>query len=617
MFGGEYSVIYNEAEVLTKTLVRGRAILAGRGGDGKTWLLRRLFNQVLEKGDIPLFVDLKQWSGADYDAWQEWTAGDVHDAADFIVRRFTGFGIGTIEFDLLPPRTRKVIFIDGLNEITSKVGSEVLTVVDHLVSSQIGVSVVVADRLIRRELPNPQRWYIGSPLPLTSDEIARHLKSATYIHPSDIRSSPFFLDAELKYGLGGSRRAVALETLIAKHSGLKNGEIECAASGAFDAYKQSRSRTFSRSRFAEVAGNKVLEQLERAGMVRSQPGSNSYFIHHIVHDYLVATYVSRLPEDEWTPSLLRTVSFDASSFDAVELAFETLPDGKADRFLQKLYDWNLYAAGYALAKATETDCAVSKEMRTVIFSMLAEKCFDPILATRQRARDALLLMQLPEATRFRNTSSLGEVCAVVAEVESNVEWFVRWRDVFLGAEHGELTEEFLSEVRSANSIIGWTVANVAKRLRSDERVVAMLVALAKNDQNPTVRWRVAHILGAQPTRQALETLLCLIDEDRDGDVRYGATRSLIELATISTDQLRRDVAEAVRQRAAVFSENDRVARELRASLLVAHDLAPQGWMVFVRDCVRALFSQSEKRADRDLWRGCLNTAEALYQPPSP
>jgi hypothetical protein len=175
-------------------------------------------------------------------------------------------------------------------------------------------------------------------------------------------------------------------------------------------------------------------------------------------------HVARLDPAFWTPSLFRDLSFDASSFDAVELAFEQLAQAPADLFLQKLYDWNLYAAGYALAQRGQGDTPVGAEMRTVILAMLADKSFDPVVASRQRAADALRLMQIEEAAPFQEATTLVELCAVVDAVGSDVAWFNEWKEVFRISEIQAIRLATLAKITEGNSILGWTVANVAKRV---------------------------------------------------------------------------------------------------------------------------------------------------------
>lgn len=611
ILAGELGTTLHEAEVLDHSLSTGRAILSGRGGDGKTWLLRRLFRRAIDAGIVPVFIDLKQWTGSDYEGWKEWTQENVGAGADFLVRRFSGLGLGIIDLDRLPPNIRKIIFVDGLNEITAKVGLEVLTVLDEIVAYYMNTSVIVVDRLVRRDLPSPARWWIGTPLPLAADEIRRHLPKAAAVIENDLRSSPFFLDAALRSGAAGERRVTMLERMVHEHFGLAATEVVIVAGACFSAYSAARSRMFDVVAFREKVGQPILDKLEQSGAIRID-GANGFFQHHIAHDFLAATHVARLDPSLWTPALFRDLSFDASSFDAVELAFGQLAEVPADLFLQKLYDWNLYAAGYALAQRRQGDAPVGAEMRTVILAMLGDKCFDPVIATCQRAADALRLMQIEEAVPFRQAKTLAELCAVVDAVGSDVPWFNEWKTVFRISETQTIEPATLAKIIEDNSILGWTVANVAKRVADGDWILPQLAQWLANAPNATVRWRIAHVLGAIPRQEALHCLQELVDNDPDEDVRYGATRSLVELATIAGPELRDEASTAIADRAQSISRSDRIARELRSSLLVDASIAPAGWLSFVQACVQALFLSTERLGDRDLWRGCLNEAEKLY-----
>lgn len=611
IFGGELGTTLREDEVLDHSLSTGRAILSGRGGDGKTWLLRRLFKRAIDAGIVPVFIDLKQWTGADYEVWKEWTQDNSGAGADFLVRRFSGLELGIIDLDRLPPNLRKIIFVDGLNEITAKVGLEVLTVLDEIVAYYMNTSVIVVDRLVRRDLPSPARWWIGTPLPLAANEIRRHLPKGAAVVEDDLRSSPFFLDAALRSGTSGEGRVTMLDTMIHKHFGLADAEVGTVAEACFAAYSAARSRMFDVAAFAAKVGKPIFDKLEQSGAIKID-GANGFFQHHIAHDFLAATHVARLDAVHWTPSLFRELSFDASSFDAVELAFEQLAEGPADLFLQKLYDWNLYAAGYALAQRRRDDTPVDTEMRTVILAMLGDKCFDPVIATRQRASDALRLMQIEEAAPFRQATTLAELCAVVEAVGSNIPWFNEWKEVFRISETQVIEPAALAKIIEDNSILGWTVANVAKRVPDSGWILHQLAEWLAASPNATVRWRIAHVLGAIPGQESLHYLRDLIDNDADEDVRYGATRSLVELATISSPELRAEASATITQRASAISRSDRIARELRSSLLVDPSVAPSGWLAFVQSCVQALFLATEHLGERDSWRGCLNEAEKLY-----
>jgi hypothetical protein len=610
IFACRFRQVLDEEKILDSVLNRGRAILAGRGGDGKTWLLRRLYMQVLERGDMPLFLDLKQWTGADYEVWKQWTSNEVGDGADFLVRRFCGLDFGAIELDRVSPVVRKVLLVDGLNEITSPVGAQILRVLDELVRNQIHLSLVVADRLIRRELPNPARWSIGTPLPLSEEQVRAYLGSNSQV--DEILRCPFFLDAATRFHVEGSGRSQASKRFLVQHSGLAEAQLDRVAVAAFDAYRRFKSRIFDRAEFVGTAGEEPTRALELSDTLLSNADGTSYFVHHILHDYLAARQVASWPTEEWTSQTLTVLSFDSSSFDAVELVFEQLGGEKADLFLRRLYDWNLYAAGYALAQTQDANASTSAEMRTMIFAMLAEKRFDSILATRERANDALALMQLSDAKPFRDALSLGEIFRALNAIQSNEAWFNDWKGLFETESHSRLSIETLSSIRSLDSISGWTIANVAKRSIFQEGAPDALIGWLQGEANATIRWRIAHTLGACPTPAALDALLGLLDNDPDPYVRYGAIRSITEVAALANGELRQVILDAVAARADAISKQPKILGELRASLLMDAIMVPAEWLGFVRSIVRAMFVATDNTSERDLWRQCLNRAEELY-----
>ena len=72
----------------------------------------------------------------------------------------------------------------------------------------------------------------------------------------------------------------------------------------------------------------------------------------------------------------------------------------ADDFVRKIYDWNPYAAAYAIGDVEAPGSArVSSEMKLVMAAMLAERLWDIIEATVQRSRDAIGVLGTNEARR--------------------------------------------------------------------------------------------------------------------------------------------------------------------------------------------------------------------------
>ncbi len=412
--------------------------------------------------------------------------------------------------------------------------------------------------LLDASSPSGQSWSIGTTMPLRPDQVKAYLGNHAEVEPGDLLTSPFFLDAAISYGVEGPRRSLTSEKFLVVHGGLKAADLDLAAAAAFEVYKLSRSRVFDRSVFAQTAGERATAALENSATVVSWSDGKSYFAHHILHDYLASRHFAKLSTEAWTPQALSMLSFEASSFDAVELVFEQLDKERADLFLRHLYDWNLYAAGYALGQARDADTSVGSEMSTMIFAMLAEKRFDSILATRQRADDALALMQLSGAQPFRTASSLEGVFAALDSITSTETWFKDWSQLFRTKHDAALSADALASIRSPDSIIGWTVANVAKRTVAVGHAPDLLARWAQEEPNATVRWRIAHVLGAFPKSAALHELIRLLDSDPDGYVRYGAIRSIVELASQSDQTMQDAVANALGNRAEVIKSSPKL-----------------------------------------------------------
>lgn len=104
----------------------------------------------------------------------------------------------------------------------------------------------------------------------------------------------------------------------------------------------------------------------------------------------------------------------------------------------------------------------------------------------------------------------------------------------------------------------------------------------------------------------------MLDNDPDDSVRYGAIRSVIELAARADPELRNDVSEEVSARATPISEQPKISGELRRCLLVDANLVTPAWLSFVAEVVRSLFLAVDNTNERDLWRRCLGEAERLY-----
>jgi hypothetical protein len=600
-----------EDSLLESAIRNGRVVLAGRGGSGKTQLLLRIMRHAAQQGIAVFLLRLQEWAPEDYREWELWTKDSLADGASFLVERFSSPSTTLMQLDWLPPNVSKLLIVDGLNEVPARLGANILRAIDELTRKQVGTCSIVADRLVRRELPVPFRWELASVQPLSAEKIASYGgKAVEAVRSRELLDSPFFLDAAIKRDIVQTGVVQTHIEYFDRHAGIRDEELDKAAHAAYVAYARTRSRTFQLSIFDDVGASSIAKRLLDAGVLIST-GGVAHFRHHLLHDYLAARHLANVGEELWGTHGLATVSFGGSSFDAIALVLEHLTGDRADLFLRSLYDWNLYSAGYALAESSNAESGPSPEMRTVILSMLAEKLFDPVLATRRRAKDALLLNRLPESARFLDARCLSDVLGATASIEYKSKWFQQWRDAFVDNSGRTLETGDIELICSDDSVLGWTMTNVSKRLRLGKSGPQLRSKV--DGASPTVRWRIAHILGAFPSTENQNVLLSLLEGDKDDDVRYGAVRSLAELAWRSKDDGRSEVVDSLLARAALINESTKLREELARALIIDENLAPQGWKSVVLRFAREFFARTEDPMARDHWRMYVADARARYQ----
>jgi hypothetical protein len=598
-----------ETAVLERTLRIGRCVVAGRGGGGKTQMLHRIMRTASTKGVICVLVDLKDWTKHDYQSWDEWTTSDIGAGASFLLERFAQPKVDAMSLDYLPPTAKKLLIVDGLNEIMAPVGQAILFALDEFAGDQIGLSVLVADRLTRRSFPSPTRWALASVLPLAPDVVAKHYQGPN----SENLSTPYFLDAAISKKSVGETPSQTHRRFLVNHGGLVENELTTLAAAAYGLYSETGTRTFPFAALVAKVGQDLASRLTQTGViVKAAHADDSQFAHHLLHDYLSARAVAELPQEDWTPAVLRTISFDGSSFDTISMVLAQLKREEADKFLRCLYDWNLYAAAYALADLTDESAGPSREMRQVIFAMLAEKRFDLVTPTRQRAADALAIAQTESATKIRASDSMSSLFAALRSVNSKEDWFNEWVHLFTSAPDKRIDDKDLERIQNEDSILGWTVANVARRMRLEDAQAKRLRVWIANG-SPVVRWRIAHVLGAHPSTKNMQTLSDLLKGDKDADVRYGAVRSMVETAArTSNSDLRSSVVSVLVDLTPILVADKKVKEELKRALQIEPRQAPQDWSNFIARIARSLYLAESAPDEREAWRRYVDLIQARY-----
>jgi hypothetical protein len=602
-----------EAGVLERAIQFGRCIISGRGGSGKTQMLLRLMRRAFDSDMVPILINLKDWTGPDYAAWDEWTATDIGAGATFLLERFSQPRTDALSLDSLPPSTQKLLIVDGLNEIAAPIGQQILIALDEISRDQVRMSVVIADRLTRRELRSPLRWALGSTLPLSQEQIGRYVDAGKQLASDGYEfGTPYFLDAVIRNGTLGVNAADTHRRFLSDHGRLSDAELDELAEAAFETYRDARTRSFPLGAFTDRVGTELARRLVDERILLKGAGDEAHFAHHLLHDYLSARHVARLHDEAWAAPVFRAISFDGGSFDTISMVFSMLDVSRADIFLRRVYDWNPYAAAYALSDSPPASEGPSREIQIVILAMLAEKMFDIVEPTAQRALDALALIHTPDAAQFRRCESLDEVLVMVRQIGLDATWFAEWQRVFTYSRDQAASDEDLRRIDGDDSIVGWTVANVLKRLQMAAHQQAWLRERV-SEAGATARWRIVHVLGSFPSIPNLAVLSNLLAKDPDDYVRYGAVRSIVEMAARGDESLRDAAAAALEQNADSIASDTKVKDELKRALRLRRDSAPHGWLNTIKRACQAVYQADDSLAGRDEWREYIAEITILFR----
>ena len=573
MFFGTSEELITENDLIGEALKNGRVLIAARGGGAKTVMLNRIAKKALKSNSLPILLSLKDWTQAHSEKWRE--LGSRWVQVDYLLRSLGRLNFGTSELDKLSPSVSRILIIDGLNEVDGKIAQELIFGLDEYASTAINTSVIVSDRLVRREFIRPELWALYLVLPLTKSEVMKQIPANRKLNDDQIEllRSPYFLNAYLSGGELAVTRSDEIRKWFEMHAGLTEDEIGRASRAAYQVYGTS-SRTFGIRDFQDVAGPEITLKLQKSGALVTQDGPAS-FDHHLKHDFLASKFLAD-NRDSWRSESFNHVTFSGSSFDAIMMCVEQIPAESADDFIRAVYDWNLYAVGYSLAESRRHN--VSAEMMIVILSMLSEKKWDPVVPTRQRVTDSLLILKDKGAGAFLVARTLEEVFDLVKrhQIQSQEQWFREWKDLFTRPVGMEADNALLGLLHNQISINGWTAANVIKRSRlSDAHQAFLRTSLQSPDA--VVRWRGAHAIGAFPSQENAASLQALLSDDSES-VRYGAVRSLIELASRSDRDLRHLVFDILIRNRAELIRFSSVLQELRRSLLIADVRDPKDWL---------------------------------------
>ncbi|MEU9841315.1 HEAT repeat domain-containing protein [Actinomadura sp. NPDC048032] len=514
-----------EEDLLELTMDKGRVIVSAEAGSGKTWLLARTLRAaVRQETVVPIWVSIRTLTSLE----RPIVGNNVAEVLNGLLTAASSDLRSILTYSGQAPKV--LLLADGLNEVAREGAEAVLEALDEIAGRFPFISVVVTDRLVRRPI-SLHRWNLLTVLPLSSGEVARVWSEAGEMQelPQDISMlrRPFFLDAAISVDFASPSGTEAIAAYFHQRVHLDDGVLDQLGYAAFAAYERYRSRSFSSEWFRDEVSEEAAAALSEAGATRERSGQ-IWYSHHLLHDFLAARYLKNNP-DLWGPAAFGVITLNAASFDALRLMVEQVPlRRRCDELIRSIYDWNYFGAAYALTQH------VRDETRWTILAMLADKRWDPIAATVATVTDALRIDNSGIGRQLLALQSRQELFDIVANVSSTDEDFNQWKQIFTLPDGIEADFPLVEGLKQEDSIIGWTLANVLRRATLTPDAASFVIETSVSGSTPVERWRSVHVLGAHGSPSASDALL---DAMRDSDqwVRYGAIRSLVEVAA-ATDQ---------------------------------------------------------------------------------
>jgi hypothetical protein len=606
LLSGELSGASSEDQLLDVAMNRRRVLISAKGGSGKSTIARRLAADAESRGLYVALLNMKRWSTHIQTTWEKLTQ-DALVQADFLLRVLAEPETSLAEIDLEKPDRRKLVILDGLNEIRLGDGQKAIKAVEKLSTTFLKLSVVVMDRLVRRDLDDTH-WAVATVLPLETevirDAVRRTLGESSSKdltrHQLLLMKSPFFLDKTLKDGRLTDSTSEAVLSYVRSGSGIDEVQLAAAARAAFIIYVSGKGgRSFVKEIFATIAGAEIYAALTHSGIL-IEAETDAHFEHHLFHDVLAAYHLAR-NRQLWSNPSFDGVSMNASSFDSIARTLEQVASSEADQLIRAIYDWNPYAAAYAISETwSSDDFPVSKEMLVVIAAMLAERRWDLIEGTVQRSTDALNLLGTQLAQRFARASTFEEVTETVAGIESDQAWFERWKSLFTRSRGSESQDSDLDSLIADDPIEGWTAANVLKRSKMAARHIEKVIKIADESECSSHRWRAVHVLGVLPEGLSVEVLLKRLRTDESEWVRYGSIRSLMELAA-RYPKFREPIFEALLRNIGELLNRERLLEEFSRGVLSRVEGDTDTWMGGVGRILELLLSKSTTKLEVDRW----------------
>ncbi|MET0601145.1 MAG: HEAT repeat domain-containing protein [Baekduia sp.] len=603
-------------DVVTHVARRHGIALIGSAGVGKSTVLHQAaLASTSPLEPFPLLIDLRSWQAEDSGDLAKNPTGDALLPSMDVLLRASLQRLGVELLQLIVARRDVLLFVDGINEVPyGDVAYPILKLLHEYMRKFPRARVLVTDREAR-SFYDTSGWETLRLEPLAIEAVRQRLDERFGRGAADKLESaiellriPFFLERALQGDrIDNASRASVLASFFTDHLRLTDEQLDALAAMAFATYVEALQRTFTIEDITNAIGGELVDQLRVAEAVRGDD-EHLVFGHQLEHDYLAARHLMADP-DLWTPETFDQVTFEASSFDAPAMALETIAqEADRDRFVRALYNWNWRGTITAMEWVErEGRPSASPDLRAAILALAAEKRFDAIEGSRTRAEAQLARFEDSLAATFHGLPDVAALIAAVAAIESSAPWFSEWQQLFCRPLDIAPTAAEVALLASSDALLGWTAANVVRRLPASSEAIAAIGALydrslSERPDDQPIRWRAVHALGAWPTSASAEPLLRALG-DSSNWVVYGAVRSLVEIAAATDDPALRDhIVEQLRQEASELP-SEALGEIAQAAL---HRDGTPAFVAAIRPLLMSILN-AQSGGDRERWQSRIDT----------
>lgn len=528
--------------------------LKGQAGSGKSEIVRRMAQSQVADGIVTVFVNLKVHGQDIKKGLSNSKELSTKEKIDVILKA----SIVPCNMEQIEKFERPFcLIIDGINEVSfgdleNPTPKTIIQALDDYVQSNSNASVVVTDRPTKRDFFDG--WKEINILRIDDDEaksvIDGKFGNDTYENLSSttrqILGTAFFLNLSLKRKNPNMvSRGETMYDFLRDVTKLSDEELDNFSEFLFETSKVSQGLEFSIPTLSSEFEN-IAKKLQSSGILNGG-NEESTLEHQLEHEYLFSRYLLN-HSSEWNGNTFDLVTLNANSFEAINMAFEQITDRKlADSFLLKLYDWNLSATINAVKGNSGIGIDnYSQEIVAAILALANLKRFDKSFYTASYATETLECIDHPMMKELIKTKNLNDIIAITDQLTSSYDWFDVWKDLFKFDRTSSAPEETVNLIRAPISLLGWTASNVLKDcLLSEQNQLQLRTIYHASDSgnmiHNTRRWRVIHSLGSFPSEKNSELLLHALLTSNHYWVRYGAARSLIEMAAIADDTIRKQI----------------------------------------------------------------------------